>query len=150
MSNLCCLPGRAGGSPGYASAVVAVHAISDYPELIEELTLAGYPRERRVGPIIVNPRTGMPPTEAQCRRHFRKIARKAGIPDSVWNMDARAGANTEAYEAGATEEEAMALLTHTERDTNRGYLRDRQQQSHRAAVKRVNSRGRNEERGPRT
>lgn len=123
----------------FTSAVTAVHTIADYPDLVEELALIG---ERRVGPIVINPRTEMPPTENQCRRAFRKIARRAGIPDSVWNMDARAGANTEAYEAGATEEEAMALLTHTERDTNRGYLRTMEEQSHRAAVKRVKSRTR--------
>jgi hypothetical protein len=124
----------------FTSAVTAVHTIADYPDLVEELALI----ERRVGPIVINPRTGMPPTENQCRRAFRKIARKAGIPDDVWEMDARAGANSEAYEAGATEEEAMALLTHTERDTNRGYLRTMEQQSHRAAVKRVKSRSNGE------
>lgn len=122
------------------SALVAVHAIADYPEAVEELTIAGYPHERRVGPIILNSRTNLPPTEQECRYYFRKIARQAGIPDTIWNMDARAGASTEAYEAGATEEEAMALTTHTESSVNRGYLKDLQQQSHRAAVKRVGSR----------
>lgn len=122
------------------SAVVAVHAIADYPELLEELAFVGYPHERRVGPIVINSSTRLPPTEDECRYFFRKIARKAGIPDAILMMDARAGANTEAYEAGATEEEAMALLTHTEAPTNRGYLRDLQEQSHRAAVKRVGSR----------
>jgi hypothetical protein len=55
-------------------------------------------------------------------------------------MDARAGANTEAREAGVTEEDAMALLTHSEAKTNRGYLRDLLEQSRRAAAKRVGSR----------
>jgi hypothetical protein len=34
-------------------------------------------------------------------RWFRQIARAAGIPDDVWNMDSRAGGATEADEAGA-------------------------------------------------
>ena len=69
--------------------------------------------ERRVGPIVINERTGRPYTPEQCRYNFRLIARKAGIPDTLWNMDARAGAVTEAYEAGATTEgggEVGALL----------------------------------------
>lgn len=124
----------------HTSALVAVHAIADYPEAVEELALIGYPQERRAGPIVINPKTNLPPNEDECRYYFRKIARQAGIPDAIWNMDARAGASTEAYEAGATEEEAMALTTHTESSVNRGYLKDLRQQSHRAAVKRVGSR----------
>jgi hypothetical protein len=122
----------------FTSELVAVHAIADYPDV--EAELAKIPPERRVGPIVINTRTGLPPTEEQCRHYFRLIARKAGIPDTVWNMDARAGANTEAYEAGATTEEAMALLTHSEASTNRIYLRDLTEQSRRAAAKRVASR----------
>jgi hypothetical protein len=133
-----------------STGIQAAHTIADYPELVEELKLVGYPDARRVGPIIIEPARGKPPTFATCQYYFRKIARAADIPDHVWNMDARAGANTEAYEAGATEEEAMALLTHTERQTNRGYLRDLREQSHRAAVKRVNSRGAKPERGGKT
>lgn len=120
------------------TAITAVHAIADYPDVAAELALV--PPERRVGPIVVDNR-GMPPTEAQCRRIFRKVARAAGIPDTVWNMDARAGADTEAYESGATEEETMALLTHTERRTSHGYDRDLTERSRRAAAKRVQSRG---------
>jgi len=119
------------------SEAVAVHAIADYPDLMALLMCT--PPEERVGPLVVTNR-GVPPTEAQCRRFFRMIARKAGIPDKVWNMDARAGAVTEAYESGATEEEAMALATHSERDTSRRYLRELTEQSRRAAAKRVASR----------
>lgn len=122
------------------SALVAVHAIADYPEVMEELALIGYPEERRTGPIVINPKTGRPPDEDECRYYFRKIARRAEIPDEVSGSHARHGATTEAYEAGATEEEAMALTTHTEPSVNRGYLQDLEQQSHRAAVKRVGSR----------
>lgn len=127
----------------FSSGLVAVHAIADYPDV--EAELAAIPLERRIGPIVLDAK-GLPPNDAQCRYYFRMVARKAGIPDRVWNMDARAGADTEAYESGATEEEAMALLTHTERKTSRGYLRDLTEQSRRAATKRVSSRGKNSER----
>lgn len=122
----------------FTSELVAVHATGAYPDLAAEL--ARVPLENRVGPVVINSKTGLPPSEAQCRRYFRQIARKAGIPDSVWNMDARAGAVTEAYESGATEEEAKALATHSEVKTSRRYLRDLTEQSGRAAAKRVASR----------
>jgi hypothetical protein len=123
----------------FTSEVQAVHAIADYPDV--EALLASVPPERRVGPLVIYPRTGLPPTDAQCRRAFRMIARQAGIPDNVWNMDARAGANTEAFKAGATKDERMALLTHTQPETNDRYVRDFTELSRRAAAKRVGSRG---------
>lgn len=122
----------------FTSAMEAIHVIADYPELAAEL--AKIPLERRIGPIVINPKIGRPPTEAQCREKFRKIARRAGIPDAVWQAHARSGANTEAREAGATNEESMALLTHTELKTNLGYDREQIERSRRAAAKRVASR----------
>jgi hypothetical protein len=121
------------------SEAEAGHAIADYPDV--EALLARVPADRRVGPLVIYPRTGLPPSEAQCRRHFRIIASAAGIPENVWNMDARAGANTEAFNAGTTADERMALLTHSEKETNDGYVRDLLPLSRRAAAKRVGSRG---------
>lgn len=120
------------------TAAVAVHAIGDYPNVAEEL--ARTPNERRIGPLVLHDRTGLPPTEPQCRRDYRKVADACGISLKVKMMHARAGGTTEAYESGATEEEAMALATHSEAATNRLYLRELEEQSHRAAVKRVASR----------
>lgn len=124
------------------SAKEAVHRISDYPDLVAELDRI--PLDRRVGPIVINESTGLPYTPEQCRYHFRIIARAAGIPDAVWNMDARAGAVTEAYEAGATTEGAMALASHTQVSTSRRYVRDTLEQSSRVAHLRVQSRRRTE------
>jgi hypothetical protein len=56
-------------------------------------------------------------------RWFRQIARAAGIPDEVWNMDARAGGATEADEAGAALEAIQGALTHTKESTTLRYLR---------------------------
>jgi len=53
---------------------------------------------------------------------FRDIARAAGIPDAVWNMDARAGGATE---AGAALEAIQGALTHTNKVTTLRYLRGR-------------------------
>lgn len=122
------------------SAREAVHRIGDYPDLLAELDRI--PADRRVGPIVINERTGLPYTPEQCRYNFRRIARAAGIPDDIWNMDARAGAVTEAYEAGATTEGAMALASHTQVSTSRRYVRDTLEQSSRVAVLRVQGRRR--------
>lgn len=116
----------------------AAHRIADYPTLAAELDRL--PPERRIGPIVINDATGRPPTETDCRRWFRAIARKAGIPDEVQMMDARAGANSEAGESGATDQEQMALLTHTQKKTNQGYDRIKLVRSSSAAAKRQASR----------
>jgi hypothetical protein len=71
---------------------------------------------------------------------FRKLARLAGIPDEIWNMDLRAGAITESYEAGVDLPEAMSLATHTTPSISRRYNRSNLKASSRAAEKRVASR----------
>lgn len=119
----------------FTSEYTAAHAIADYPDVVDDL--ATTPLEKRIGPLVIYDRTGVPPTEEQCRRYFRVIARACGIPDAIKNMDARAGAVTEAYDAAATEEEAMALATHSERKTSHGYQRDLTEPSRRAAAKRL-------------
>lgn len=116
------------------------HRIADYPDLVAELELI--PAERRVGPIVISEETGLPYTSEQCRVLFRRIARAAGIPDAIWNMDARADAVTEAYEAGATTEGAMAMAAHTQASTSRRYLRDTLEQTSRVAKLRIESRKR--------
>jgi hypothetical protein len=78
------------------SEVEVVVKIADYPDLQAEL--ARVPIERRIGPVIVHHRTGLPPNEIQCRTAFRVVARAAGIPDEIWNTDTRPGAIRAAYE----------------------------------------------------
>lgn len=116
----------------------AVHRVSDYPDLLTELDRI--PTEKRIGPLVLNEMNGLPYTSAQYRLAFRSIARAAGIPDGIWNMDARAGAVTEAYESGADVSGAMALATHTTPGISRRYNRDSVEQSSRVAKLRVASR----------
>ena len=59
------------------------------------------PTSARVGPVIIDETAGRPYAKHAYAREWRTIARMAGIPDGVWNMDARAGAITEAEDAGA-------------------------------------------------
>ena len=66
------------------------------------------------GPVILDERTGKPYRQCEFARRFREVAWAAGVPDTIWNMDARAGAVTDAYEKGAREVDAMDLGTHTQ------------------------------------
>lgn len=61
------------------------------------------PVEKRHGAIIKCENTGQPWRARAFSNAFRKIARKAGIPDDVWSMDMRAG--------GATEADAIPAIT---------------------------------------
>lgn len=63
-----------------------------YPAILEEIDCVA--REKRIGPMIISENTGEP----YKHRTFTQTWRKAGVPKSVWNMDARAGSISEAYE----------------------------------------------------
>jgi hypothetical protein len=117
------------------TGAVAVHSIHDYAAVAADL--ARTPPEQRIGPLVICHITGLPPTEEQARRFFRMVASKAGIPDTVWNMDARAGANTEAAAAGSTIEERMAMSTHSTLENSERYRRSNEEASRRAAAKRM-------------
>lgn len=73
--------------------------------------------------MVVDERTGKPWIKSHFPRTFRKIARAAGWPDDVWNMDSRAGAASEAFEAGAEPADVMKAATHTQLSTTMGYNR---------------------------
>lgn len=72
------------------------------------------------------------------------IADKAGIPSTVQNMDARAGAITEAYNMGATETDVMKSAGHKNRQTSARYNRGTIEQTSRVAKLRMEKRTQNE------
>lgn len=88
--------------------------------------LEAVPHDQRVG-AIVKGEHGFAVQERSYRKWFRAIARAANIPDTVWNMDTRAGAATEAEEAGVEREFIKDLLTHSRRqeETTVRYIRQR-------------------------
>jgi hypothetical protein len=59
------------------------------------------PPEQRTGPQIIDEASGRPYAESAYGREWRIVARAAGIPSHIWNMDARARAITDAEDAGA-------------------------------------------------
>jgi hypothetical protein len=84
--------------------------------------LEAVPHEERQG-AIVKGEHGLPVRQTSYGKWFRQIARAAGIPDEVWNMDSRAGGATEAEEAGVKVENIRDALTHTETRTTVRYIR---------------------------
>ena len=81
------------------------------------------PSERRVGPLIVDELAGRPFAEHAYAREWRKVARVAGIPDALWNMDARAGGISEADDAGADLDSIRSAAGHSQASTTIRYVR---------------------------
>jgi hypothetical protein len=106
---------------------VAEHDLQLHADVISELP------KRGVGPIVLDERTGKPWSTSHFSRTFRKVARLAGWPDDVWNMDSRAGAVSEAFEAGADPADVMKAATHRQLSTTMGYNRGAVVQSSRVA-----------------
>jgi hypothetical protein len=105
----------------------AAHDLRRYADVMAELSPRG------VGPIILDEGSGRPWRKAHFSRTFRKIATAAGWPADVWNMDSRAGAVSEAFEAGAEPADVMRAATHTQMSTTMLYNRGAVVQSGRVA-----------------
>lgn len=70
------------------------------------------PPAERIGPMVKRG-PGRPFGEDRYRKLWRLIATEAGVPKTVWNMDSRAGAVTEAIDAGAGIEQVRHHATHS-------------------------------------
>jgi integrase len=100
--------------------------------------LSAVPAEKRFGPLIVDETAGRPYAEHAYHREWRKVANAAKIPPGVWNMDARAGAATEADDAGASIEGVRRAMGHQDPKTTARYIRGPGlEQSRRVATLRV-------------
>lgn len=117
------------------------HDLKLHPAVLEEI--ARVPLEKRVGPMIIAKTTGEPYKHRNFTDRWRSIADKAGVPKGVWNMDARAGAITEAYDLGATETDVMKSAGHLNRQTSARYNRGTIEQTSRVAQLRLAKRSEN-------
>ncbi len=117
------------------------------PMVMDELSLLGEIREIThapvSGPIIVSEFTGLPFTHHEFRRKWRIVADKAGIPKTVKNMDSRAGAISEATDAGASLELVRHAATHSNVSTTAGYSRGSVEKTAEVMKIRVASRNKN-------
>lgn len=120
------------------TATKVEHDLARLPDTQAEI--ARVPAERRVGPIVLCEGTGLPYRRRFYAAEFRRIARLAGIPDDVWSMDARAGAVTEALDAGADDSDVMNTAGHTQVSTTHRYNRSSLKKTGRVADLRIASR----------
>jgi integrase len=106
-----------------------------YPLVVAELDrLAAVPR---VGPVIIDSKTGEPFKYRVYARRWREIARAAGIPDDVWNRDSRAGGVTEGGDAGADIEDLRQHAGHANIRMTQRYDRQTLVKTSRVAQARV-------------
>lgn len=103
------------------TGAIAAHDFKLYSLVLTLLDMV--PAEKRIGPLIINEATGKPYAEWVYTREWRVVARAAGIPDEIRNMDARAGALTEADDAGAELDFIRATAAHAQASTTLRYLR---------------------------
>lgn len=125
-------PGKTEGS-SQARVVLDLRA---YAMVIEEL--ASIAPETRKGPLIVNPRTGLPYRPWYFREVWRRSAAAAGVSPTIWNRDLRAGGITEARQAGAPTDDVAKTAGHSsKRTTARVYDRDTLEAARRVAKARA-------------
>jgi hypothetical protein len=105
------------------------------PMVLEELARLG--DRPASGPVIVTERTRLPWSVYYFRHAWRTVADAAGIPKSVRNMDSRAGAITEATDAGADLEHVRHAATHSDIAMTQRYSRGDAGKTAEVAKKRV-------------
>lgn len=101
--------------------------------------LSSIPEALRIGPVIIDERAGRPYAANAFQEQWRKVANQAGIPKDVRNMDARAGAASEADAAGAALDDIRPTMGHSDSKTTLRYIRNSGlEQSRRVANARLN------------
>jgi hypothetical protein len=96
--------------------------LKNAPMVMEELSrLSSRPAS---GPIVVAEHNGLPYFQGMFRHKWRPLADAAGIPKSVRNMDSRAGAISEATDAGADLEHVRHAATHSDISMTQRYSRN--------------------------
>lgn len=98
----------------------AVFEIARYPLVVQEL---GRWEGPKVGPMIIDERSGLPYRNERFSKRWREVATAAGVPKDVYNMDSRAGGITEATDAGAPIEAVRHHATHRDARTTMRYSR---------------------------
>ena len=120
----------------FTSGAKVVLDLKEYPMVMEEL--AKVPIEARRGPLIVNPRTGLPYRNWYFGEVWRQVRKITGIRKEVWNRDMRAAGITEGGQAAAPTDDLAKQAGHAnKRTTAKVYDRDRLESARRVAKARV-------------
>jgi integrase len=128
----------------FTSGAQVVLDLNKLPMVVEEL--ARVPAESRRGPLIVNPRTGLPYRNWYYGRVWDRVRNITGMRKEVWNRDMRAAGVTEGRQAGSPTDDLAKQAGHAnKRTTAKVYDRDRLEAARRVAQARVAYRDRNTE-----
>ncbi len=92
------------------------------PMVMDEIERMGGRHE--AGPVILNEATMVPYAASEFRRKWRLLADACGIPKGIRSMDSRAGAITEATDAGADLEHVKHAATHSDIAMTQRYSRN--------------------------
>lgn len=92
------------------------------------------------GPLVRCDTNGIPWTDNEYRRKWRKVATAAGVPKDTWNMDSRSGAISEAIGAGVPVEFVRHAATHSDISQTLAYDRGQAKATARTMTARVESR----------
>lgn len=96
------------------------------------------PEAERIGPLIIDEKSDRPYADRCYSPAWRAIADLAGLPKDLWSMDARAGAATEAANAGSSIDDIRETLGHSDSKTTMRYMRGKKlDQSRRVAQLRL-------------
>jgi hypothetical protein len=91
------------------------------PEI--RMKMLAVPKDQRVGPVVINPRNGLPFSPDEYSRLWRVYAYTAGLPPEIKVMDIRAGALSDGQRRGATRTMLKNTAGHTNEDTTERYMR---------------------------
>lgn len=92
------------------------------------------------GPVVICDTNGLPWTDNEYRRKWRKVARACGIADNVWNMDSRSGAISEAVESGVPLEFVRHAAVHANISQTQDYDRSQAKATAKTMKARVENR----------
>jgi integrase len=103
------------------TGAIVSHDLTLCPMALEQLRAV--PEGLRFGPLIIDEKAGRPYARDAYQREWRVVADAAGLPRWLYNMDARAGAATEADEAGAAIDSVRVAMGHSDAKTTARYVR---------------------------
>jgi integrase len=120
----------------FTSGATVMLDLSMMPMVVEELEKV--PVEARRGPLIINPRTGLPYRNWYFGEVWRQVRKITGIRKEVWNRDMRAAGVTEGRQANAPTDDLAKQAGHAnKRTTAKVYDRDRLEAHRRVAQARA-------------
>lgn len=107
------------------------------PMVVEELGSLNRQDFRPSGPVIISESSQVPWQTQAFRKAWRRCADAAAVPRSVRNMDSRAGAISEATDAGADLEHVRQAATHSDIGMTQRYSRNATEKTAGVQVQRV-------------